>query len=55
MVLFYIDESESPSTLTADSSDSDFYRLNWLRGWGLYRMWAWHPQKFCVITSDTPF
>ena len=26
---------------------SDFYWLNWLRGWGLYWMWAWHPQKFC--------
>ena len=25
---------------------SDFYWLNRIRGWGLYRMWAWHPQNF---------
>ena len=32
---------------------SDFYRLNRLRGWGLYRLWAWHPQKFCGALRAT--
>ena len=33
---------------------SDFYRINRLRGWGLYRMWAWHPQKFCAPSLQIP-